>query len=117
MWTLLQSIPMGTVMTACLLIGAVGMLLVIKLPRSVQRTLAILLVLAGAWNAGWHGTRHIGQFWGQMALASGVAMLLAGVYCWRLDNKVSTARMLQAVVLALVLGGFGGYYGWTIYNL
>ena len=37
------------------------------------------LLLAGLWNALWHGVRHIEYFWGVAALVSGVFMVLVAV--------------------------------------
>jgi hypothetical protein len=35
------------------------------------------IMLAGNWNALWHGLRHPDQFWGQAALVSGLLMVVA----------------------------------------
>ncbi len=37
------------------------------------------LLLAGLWNALWHGLRNLDSFWGLAALFSGVVMVLAAV--------------------------------------
>lgn len=34
-------------------------------------------MLAGVWNALWHGLRHLDQFWGLAALVSGLLMMVA----------------------------------------
>jgi len=119
MLTFLQSIPMGTVMTACLLLGAIGVALSGILPRAIIGLLSAMLFAAGAWNAGWHGLRHLNDFWGQMGLASGVVMLIAATFCARslAGNAESKTPSAILALLALLLAGFGGYYAWTIYNL
>ncbi len=43
----------------------------------LARTAAGGIMLAGIWNALWHGLRHPDQFWGQAALASGLLMMVA----------------------------------------
>jgi hypothetical protein len=37
------------------------------------------LMLGGLGNGGWHGVRHLGDFWGQAALISGVFMKAVAV--------------------------------------
>ena len=46
---------------------------------SLVRTAAGGIMLAGIWNALWHGLRHPDQFWGQAALVSGLLMVVAAI--------------------------------------
>ena len=41
------------------------------------------LFLAGAWNAFWHGFRHIDLSWGIAALISGFFMMMAAILIFR----------------------------------
>ncbi len=43
--------------------------------RTVSRY-ALLIVVASLWNILWYAPQHFTEFWGQMALAAGVSMLL-----------------------------------------
>jgi hypothetical protein len=42
-------------------------------------TVATGLMLGGLWNSAWHGLRHLGDFWGQAALVSGILMMAVAV--------------------------------------
>ena len=109
---------MGTIMAACLLIGAIGMSLLFKLPRAMTIGLGLLLEAAGIWNAFWYGLQHFSEFWGQMALWSGLIMLASGAYCLRLKKPEIVEKFKPAVLpAAFLMAGFGIFYGWTIYNL
>lgn len=111
-------LPMGTIMAACLLIGAMGMSVVFKLPRPMVIGLGLLLEAAGIWNAFWYGLQHFSEFWGQMALWSGLIMLASGAFCLRMKNTELVAKFRKAVgPAALLMAGFGAFYAWTIYNL
>jgi len=111
-------IPMGTVMTVCMLIGAIGMAAVLKFPRPLRVALGLLLEAAGAWNAFWYGVQHFSEFWGQMAFWSGLTMMLAGALCLRVGVEGVREIPRQLIpLLVLLLASFGGYYAWTIYNL
>ncbi len=111
-------IPMGTVMAVCMLLGAMGIAMVPILPRVLVIALGSLLLAAGLWNAVWYGLQHFNAFWGQMAFWSGIAMLVSSFVCFRLNRPGFMDKVKPLLpVLALLLLGFGGYYGWTIYNL
>lgn len=111
-------LPMGTVMAACLLIGAIGMSVVFRLPRPAVIGLGLLLEAAGIWNAFWYGLQHFSELWGQMALWSGLVMLASGAFCLRMAKPEFVAKFRKLVWPAVVLmAGFGGVYAWTIYNL
>ena len=45
-------------------------------PLALLRVVGALTGAAGLWNTLWYGLRHIGEFWGLMALGSGILMTL-----------------------------------------
>lgn len=111
-------LPMGTIMAACMLIGALGLAVLTKLPRSAAIALSLLLAAAGLWNTLWYGLRHFTDFWGAMAWSSGLVMLFASIACFRFTQSGLTQNSKwHFPILALLLAGFGSYYAWTIYNL
>ncbi len=111
---------MGIVVTVFMLLGLLmaspwvppGLRVLRTSPALVDK-LACGLLLAGLWNALWHGLRHLGEFWGQAALVSGflmvaVALLLLvehGGDFWRKQAAAGRAhRALKPLAPALVLG-------------
>lgn len=114
--------PMGTIVTACMLLG-----LLAALPHTISRQLtayptfirwpvAILVGSAGAWNTFWHGLRNLDNFWGVMALLSGLLMMLVAFY---LSNAKGLPRGLSVARpwVLLALFGFMLKYALTIYHL
>ena len=43
--------------------------------RQYQKDLALGALLAGLWNVGWYGAQHLGEFWGNAAMISGLLMI------------------------------------------
>jgi hypothetical protein len=116
-------IPMGTVVTACMLLTVVlsnrfpaGGLNKIT-PAPILRTIGVLTGAAGLWNVLWYGLRHLNEFWGQMALGSGVLMLMLSVLLVLPAAKHPTllSKLRPFAVVALL--AFALKYGWTIYTL
>ena len=69
---------MGIVVTVAMLIGLVQYHL--RVFKGVGADLSgILLLLMGLWNALWYGLRHITEFWGVVALISGILMVVVAV--------------------------------------
>lgn len=109
-------IPMGTVVTACMLLAVALALLSRHLPAWLTTALAGVTTAAGAWNVFWHGLRHIGEFWGHMAIASGALMLVLSLLLIK-GAKANSSYTAVKSILALLLLPFAIYYAWTIYNL
>ena len=127
-------LPMGTIMAACMAIGVVALALSLAGPLArgrapgraagtpadgVHPLLAAaggLVLLAGLWNALWHAPRHLGQFWGQAALGSGLVMLLVAAYLLVPARLPPWLRSLRPLAL-LALAAFATLYGVTIYRL
>ena len=62
----------------------------------------VLLLVMGLWNAAWYGLRHLGSFWGNAALITGVVMLLAGLILL-VESKPQHPPALLAVYQKLKL--------------
>lgn len=71
------------------------------------------LMLGGLWNTGWHGLRHLNDFWGQAAVVSGILMMAVAVLLvverstagWgRFGPVRAIYKLLKPVSGALVLG-------------
>jgi len=45
----------------------------------IKRMSPPLLLAMGIWNSAWYGLRHLGSFWGNIAVASGLIMILAAL--------------------------------------
>ncbi|MBJ7537916.1 hypothetical protein [Marinomonas transparens] len=43
--------------------------------QKYQGEIALWAFLAGLWNVAWYGLQHMGEFWGNAALISGLLML------------------------------------------
>lgn len=108
---------MGTVVTVCMLIAILLSFGGKYLPASFRVAIATITAAAGAWNVFWHGLRHIGEFWGHMALASGALMLVLSVLIILANRQSSVNSPVARYALAAVLLPFALYYAWTIYNL
>jgi len=68
----------------------------------IQQVTPVLLMAIGSWNCLWYGLRHIGSFWGLVAVVSGVTMVLAGLVLSTQSNagehglKHTIQRILRA---------------------
>lgn len=112
-------IPMGTVVTVCMLLGLVFGLLTLIWPRAhglVSRGVGVLVLFAGAWNVFWYWLRHPTQYWGIAALVTGLLMIFTAYYLLA-DARVTTfLRKAKPVVLVMLAAGFF-HYANTIYHL
>ena len=115
-------LPMGTIVTVCMLIALVfgGVTLLsgarTKIPLPIARFVAGLTFAAGCWNFFWYGLQHMAEFWGQMALLSGILMIATAIYIFRPHSLPAWALRIQPLVLlALLLCMLK--YAYTIYTL
>ena len=112
-------LPMGTIMAACMVLGVVALgasLLMARNDRWPLLAAGVVVLLAGLWNALWHAPRHLGQFWGQAALGSGLTMLLVAA-CLLIPSRLPGGlRRLRPLAL-VALAGFALLYGVGIYRL
>ncbi len=77
---------MGIVVTIAMLLGLITLRPTpwndkVRTPQSTTFTLisAISLMTCGAWNVVWYGLRHISEFWGWMAIGSGLVMMISAL--------------------------------------
>lgn len=68
----------------------------------LTRSAPTLLIVMGLWNAAWYGLRHLGSFWGNAALITGIIMLLAGLILF-VESKPQRSPALLAVYQKLKL--------------
>jgi hypothetical protein len=112
-------IPMGTVITLCMLLTVLftSRLANRFAPNWLLRTVGVLAAAAGLWNVLWYALRNVGEFWGTMALGSGLVLIALGATlilpAARLPGWLNKIRP----VLVFVLLAFALYYAQTIYNL
>ncbi len=115
-------LPMGTIMAASMLLGVVfgarlwGKNPLHKLPVFVSYAVAVLVLLGGLWNVLWYASQHLGEFWGNAALVSGLLMVSTAYFIFRAQNIGKTGLILRPIVL-LLLSVCCYLYGYTIYNL
>ena len=63
----------------------------------VQSIAPLVLAIMGAWNALWYGLRHLGSFWGNAGLLTGMIMLMAAV----LLNRANMGSLLSLIYRVL----------------
>lgn len=82
-------------------------------PHPLLAVAGVIVLLAGLWNALWHAPRHLGQFWGQAALGSGLVMLIAAACLLAPTRLPPWSRPLALAALL----GFALLYGVALYRL
>ncbi len=70
-----------------------------KNERSIAHFIGNGLLLAGLWNAFWHGLRYADVFWGQAALVSGLLMILVSIIILKEygSHKLATSRAIASI--------------------
>ncbi|MFT5274512.1 MAG: hypothetical protein ACI9J2_001038 [Saprospiraceae bacterium] len=96
-------LPMGTIVTACMFTGLIGVALQSKMPSVVAKSIGGLVLAAGLWNVLWYAMRHIGEFWGMAALASGALMVVTGFYLLDASRLPKLVMKLKPVVWVLLV--------------
>lgn len=83
-----------------------------------QTLLASITLLAGLWNAFWHGIQHLGQFWGNAAFISGLLMIFTSLLllkAWPLMSKLNSMTPSFMRITALTaLAGCSVLYTYTL---
>ena len=114
---------MGTVVTVCMIICVVftnripAGALNARVPTELLRFVGFLCGVAGLWNVLWYASRHLNQFWGQMALGSGLLLCALSVLLILPSRRVPSQLEKARPFMVIALTGFALYYAWTIYNL
>lgn len=116
-------IPMGTVVTVCMFVTILfatripGISLNRVVPLTLLRMIGVITGAAGLWNVLWYGIRHIGEFWGHMAIGSGVLMtLLSTLIILAPVNQPPILNRCRPFALTALLG-FAITYAVTLYRL
>lgn len=116
-------IPMGTVVTVCMIVCVIfanrlpNGALNTRTPAPVLRAIGLVTGAAGLWNILWYASRHILEFWGQMAFGSGLLLCALSALLILPAERAPAALNKARHVMVLALAGFAAYYAWTIYNL
>ncbi|GAA3935867.1 hypothetical protein [Litoribacillus peritrichatus] len=115
-------LPMGTIVTFCMLIGLIFasrlpvLIRLQQLPKSVMMVIGFVVLAAGLWNVLWYALRHLTEFWGIAALLSGSLMVITAGYIInekKMPGMLKQARpLVQLLLLACMLK-----YGITIYQM
>jgi len=86
-------------------------------PLALLRIVGVATGAAGLWNVLWTGLRHIGEFWGHMALGSGVLMtLLSALLILSPARQPPILNRLRPYAIVALLG-FAFTYAVTLYRL
>jgi len=115
-------LPMGTIMVACMLLALLfttQLPLINQLQKSpgfIRWLVATIVLAAGLWNIFWYAARHLTEFWGLAALASGLLMVLAAAYI-EISQRLPGWLLKARPVVLLLLTGFMLLYAITIYRL
>lgn len=115
-------LPMGTIMAVSMLLAVlintdIAVLKKIQtLPNILLKCLAWWVMLSGLWNVLWYASQHIGEFWGNAALISGLLMIIAALYRLLPQQLPVLILSIKPAVLFLLLACCS-LYSLTIYNL
>jgi hypothetical protein len=110
---------MGTVVTVCMLLTVLfASRLVGRIaPTWLLRTMGVIASAAGLWQVLWYALRNITEFWGLMALGSGLLLIVLGSTLILPATRFPSWLNKIRPILVLLLLGFGLYYAQTLYNL
>jgi len=115
-------LPMGTIVAICMLLGIIAAVVLPtisttgKLSGIAKSLIAGITLAAGCWNFFWYGLQHVTEFWGQMALLSGLLMIVTALYIAKPATLPAWLLSIKPLVLiALLLCMLK--YAHTIYHL
>ncbi len=111
-------IPMGSVVTACMIVGLIVALPPIAkgCPKPIRLSIGGILLAAGLWNILWYASQHFTEFWGIAAFCSGVLMVITSIYIIKASWLSLFLQRAKPVVLLMLLG-FAALYAIKIYSL
>ena len=105
-------LPMGTIVTVCMLIGLLFAAPYVlkgkrtRLPAIISWAVGGVVFAAGAWNTFWHGLRHLTDFWGIAALISGIFLMLTALYIAPVKSVPDKLHQFRIVVVIGLLASF-----------
>lgn len=85
--------------------------------EKAQLPLSILALCAGLWNVFWYGAQHMGELWGNMALISGLFMIITSLPLITFRFFQQLAQSLPKVVFTASRIGLmvcAAYYAYTL---
>ena len=111
-------IPMGSVVTACMIVGLIVALPPMEkgCPKPIRLSIGVILLAAGLWNILWYASQHFTEFWGIAAFCSGVLMVITSIYIIKASWLSLFLQRAKPVVLLMLLG-FAALYAIKIYSL
>ena len=120
---ILPVLPMGTIMAACMGVGALAVAALAPRPAGARGVparvglalLAAVLVAAGLWQLGWYFPRHPTERWGLAAFGSGALLLAGGAWCG--SRRARLAATSARWPVAAGLGALALVYGVAITRL
>ena len=95
---------MGIVIAVIMLLGLIALVRTDK----VNKFVGFALLAGGLWNALWFGLRHIGSFWGNASIVTGLLMVLAAMHLLAIFKLPQGLRKLTA---------FGLTVGFLLYTI
>lgn len=100
---------MGIVMAVIMLLGVIAMVNA----RWANKFVCFALLAGGLWNALWFGLRHLGSFWGNASIITGLIMVLAAIHL------LAVIKLPQSLNKIITLGLTIGFllYAITIVQL
>lgn len=98
------------------LVTAAPLAITQKIPSLIAKAVGFILAAAGLWNVFWYGLQHLTEFWGLMALGSGILMTITAIFIIGRPQLPQWLTKLKPVVL-LGLLGFALTYAITIIRL
>lgn len=116
-------IPMGSVVCICMFVlvlftnrlPVVG--LYTDVPKPIHRVIGVTGIAAGLWNVLWYALRHLGEYWGHMALGSGLLMIALGaLLVMPASQRPRWSGKVRPVAVVALLA-FALHYAYTIYHL
>ena len=86
---------MGIVMAVVMLLGTIALINA----RWKNHFVSAVILGGGLWNAFWYGLRHLGSFWGNTSIITGLLMVIAAAYLFGIIKLPKVATRIGAICL------------------